>query len=62
MERPKRVYLVWQSGEDQNYYDQYGSLAEAVEQNNKAEIFIARPRCIGRYKTVTKPVRIKRRK
>lgn len=42
MEQEKEVYLVWQDGVDEQFYNQYFSLEDAVSSESKdAEIFRA---------------------
>lgn len=49
-------------GEDEGYWDIYSSLEDAATSSGGVEIFTARPRLLGKFKMVTKPIRIKSRK
>jgi hypothetical protein len=63
MRRPKELFLVWQDGEDEQLYNQYWSLAEAVSgEGESAEIFEAKLTSLGYYKLVTKTVKTKKPK
>jgi hypothetical protein len=60
--RPDKVYLVWMGGEDEQYYNQYFSLSDAVTSNEEdTEILVADVRSLGRFKVVVKLVKNKKR-
>ena len=62
---PKKIYLVWIAPENEGepgYFSQYDTVLDACSDNEGCEIFIANVKSIGKYKAVTKPVRIKKRK
>lgn len=56
-ERPIELYLVWQDGEDEQFYNQYFSLRDAVASEEDAEIFKANLEPMGQYRLVTKLIR-----
>jgi len=61
MARPKELFVVWQDGEDEQFYNQYLSLLEAAkEEGPEAEIFKASLESVGSYDLVTKLVRPKK--
>lgn len=66
MDMPKELFLVWTSEVDCDgcgYFEQYFSLAEAVENNEEGtEIFKATVTSIGCFKLLTKVVKAKKRK
>ena len=58
MPQPKELYLVWQDGEDEQYYNQYFSLKDAVSgEVEGAEIFKANVKLLGAFEIVTKLVK-----
>lgn len=58
MARPKETFLVWQDSEDEQFYNQYSSLTDAVsEEGSDAEIFEATLKSLGKFKLVTKVIR-----
>lgn len=63
IKQPDKIYLVWHTDDGESFYFlQYDSLSEAVQEHPNCEVHIARPRLLGRFKIVTKPTRIKKRK
>jgi hypothetical protein len=56
--------LAWNEATetDCGYWSQYDSLEDAVCNHSAMEIYTARPRLLGKFKMVNKPVRIKARK
>jgi hypothetical protein len=63
MNKNKNIYLVWQDGEDEQYWNQYESLIDAVTgEPDGAEIFEALPKSIGRYELQTKLKKSKKAK
>lgn len=66
MQKNKKLYFVFKEPEDAEelgYHAQYDSIQEALEDNCKeAEILTATLKPIGKFRLVTKPVRIKKRK
>lgn len=59
-EQPKELYLVWQGGEDEQFYSQYTSLTDAVSNEDKdAEILKADLTSLGTFELVTKVVKKK---
>lgn len=66
MSRPEKIYLTWTEPDDPDeygFFSIYDTLAEAVSDGNAhREIFVARPRRVGKFKMVTRPVRVKARR
>ncbi len=57
-EQPKILYLVWQDGEDEQYYNQYTDLVDAVSsEGTDVEIFKADIKSVGTYELITKLVK-----
>lgn len=64
-DKPKKLYLVWeQENENESgYFLQFDTLREAIDAGvQPTEVYIASIRFLGKFKMVTKPVKIKRRK
>ncbi len=62
MKKPT-IYLVWMDGEDEQYYNQYFTMADAVSDNGDGvEIYSATPKYRGKFKSKTAIVKIKQRK
>lgn len=58
MENNKDLYLVWQGAEDEQYYNQYFSLKDAVTSEPEgSRIMKASLTYIGQYEIVTKLVK-----
>lgn len=63
MSRPKELYLVWVDGEDEQYYNQYFSLTDAVKSEDEGtEIFKASLTPLGTFRLVTKLVKGSKKK
>lgn len=64
----KKIYLVWQDGEDEQYYNIYHSVDDAVAsehddwENGEVEVLEATPKCLGLFKLKTTTVKAKRKK
>lgn len=62
MKKPM-LYLVWMDGEDEQYYNQYQTIGEAISDNGDGvEIYSARPVYRGRFKSKVAIVKIKKRR
>lgn len=58
MEKSKDLYLVWQDGEDEQFYSQYDSLEDAVMSEPEGNrIMKASLTYVGQYEVVTKLIR-----
>jgi len=63
MERQKELFLVWQGGADEQFYNQYESLVDAVSSEEEGtEIFEAKLTSLGSYRLVTKMIKEKKSK
>ena len=63
LQAPKDLYLVWQGAEDEQFYNQYTSLVDAVSSEEKgALIFKANLESLGSFELITKLVKNKKRK
>lgn len=63
MDQPKKLYLVWKDGEDEQYYNQYFSLEDAVsEEGDGVEVLQAKLTPIGAYKRSVRIVKTKKSK
>lgn len=63
MERQKELYLVWQDGVDEQFYNQYFTLTDAVSDSESGtEIFKADLKSLGSFELVTKVVKTKKGK
>ena len=62
--RPTETYLVWMDGDDEQYYNLYTSLKDAVIENEGIEIFKADLKSLGKFEAVvqTKLKKIKKQK
>ena len=59
MSKGEKIYLVWQDGEDENYYNQYESLEDAVSSEEEpVEVFEADLKSLGQFRMQTKVVKI----
>jgi len=62
MKKQKPVYLVWQDGEDLEFWNQYESLNDAVSSEEEpVEVYRAQPRLVGKFKKAAKLIRVKER-
>ena len=63
MARAKELFLVWMNGDDEQYYNQYFSLTDAVaSEGSNAEIFKADLTSLGSFELVTKLKKTKQKK
>lgn len=65
MNKQNKVYLVWADGEDEQYWNQFDSLEEAVTYEGGSapvEVYVATPKRIGRFKRKHVLIRVKNRK
>lgn len=53
---PKTMYVVWMDGEDEQYFNQYNSLEDAVSENPNEEVFEAKLKSLGRFELFVKKV------
>ena len=60
MKRQKELF--WQGGADEQFYNQYESLVDAVSSEEGNEIFEAKLTSLGSYRLVTKMVKEKKSK
>lgn len=60
-EKPKKLYLVWTGDDDYQYFEQFDSLEDAVNES-KTEVYIAIVRRLGVFQKRRKVVRVKPRK
>lgn len=61
----KIQYGVWAPEEkngDGGYWQLYDTVAEAAKDCGIAPIYIIKPRLVGSFRIVTKPIRVKKRK
>lgn len=59
----KEVYLVWQNAEDEQFFNQYDSLEDAVaSEENPVEVYLAKPKMLGTFKVATKVVKSRKGK
>ena len=56
MSRPKTMYMVWMDGVDEQYFNQYSSLEDAISENPHDEIFEANFKSLGRFELFVKKV------
>jgi len=63
-EIPKKQYMVWITGDDENpgYFEQFDTIEIAVNCHGDAEIYRADIKPIGKYRKQTKFVKIKARR
>ena len=62
MSKPNELYLVWVGAEDEQYYNQYFTLEDAVRDNDSdTEIFKAEVESLGYFEVVTKLVSKKKK-
>lgn len=62
---PTKQYMVWMAPEDENdcgYFEQFNTIADAVDSHGDVEIYKADIKPIGKYKSQTKIVKIAKRK
>lgn len=63
MENPKKMYLVWMDGVDEQYYNQYFTLEDAVSgHSDGVEVFIADIKFLGNFERSFKIVKSKTKK
>lgn len=61
--RPAKLFLVWMDGEDEQYYNQYSSLEDAVSsEGDGVEVFTATPVSLGKFERSVKIVKSKKQK
>ena len=56
MGRPKTMYMVWMDGDDEQYFNQYWTLEDAVSENPNEEILEASFKSLGQFKLQVKKV------
>ncbi len=56
----EKVFLVWQDGVDQQFWNQYESLEDAVSDNQEVEIYEAIPKLLGKFKVVAQKLKVKK--
>lgn len=59
-EKNKKIYMVFD--ETDNYWLQFDSLLDAASEAGTREVYIATPKLLGKFKVITKPVKIKNKK
>lgn len=63
MPRAKELFLVWMDGEDEQFYNQYFSLTDAVaSEGSGVEVFKADLTSLGSFELVTKLKKTKKSK
>ena len=60
-EKPKKLYLVWNDDDEYQYFEQFDSLEDAVNES-KTEVYVASIRRLGVFQKRNKVIRVKPRK
>lgn len=62
MNKPKEIYMVWETDGDCGYFLQYDSLKDAVcSHGDKTEVYFAKPQFLGTYEKSVKIVKSKKK-
>ncbi len=61
MIKGEKLYLVWQDGEDEQYYEQYESLEDAVTSRDEpVQVYEATVKSIGAYEVLPTKIKLKK--
>lgn len=59
----KKIYMVWQGGENEQFFNQFETIEDAVySEGDVAEVYVAEPKYLGKFKRKVEMVKIKKRK
>lgn len=58
-----KIYLVWNDDVDEQFWSLYDSIADAIsDKGNGCEVFLAKPKRLGNFKSVNKIIKVTKRK
>lgn len=61
MAKPKELFLVWQDGADEQYFNQYYNLLDAVtSEPEPCEVYKANVNYLGHFKSAVKVLKAKK--
>ncbi len=61
MKKGEKFFVVFMDGQDEQFYNQYDTLVDAVTDNeDPVEVFEVTPKSLGKFEAVAQPVKLKR--